>query len=250
MASAPQALSPKVAAPPPRINPEKLTEIPINNGQDRANLMREVDPKGAIVVHAVKKSSYVHDRLHALGRITNEQYDAAERFRKDFERANLSGRFSTIDLFRSAGGTSGHMSDSVAEARARVNAALDQLGMRKSGKSMSQSCMWFVVGCGDTIESWSLRIRNSGENMSEGKATGYLDGALEKLAVHYGIVNIRDIKEQASTLAEKRGSMRTIDHVISLVQISAVGDAKDHLLRFNELLKGIKEKIAKSSTVY
>lgn len=246
MALAPQILTSKVVSPPPRINPEKLTEIPINNGQDQAALIREVDPKGAIVVHAVKKSCYVHDRMHDLGRIDNEMYDAAERFRKDFERGHLEGRFASIDLFRSAGGTAGDVSDGVAEARLRIKSALLVLGARKSGKSLSQSCVWFVVGCGHSLELWSLRMRNSGENMSGGKAAGVLYGSLEKLAWHYGLVNTRSIKDRASNLASLRSRMDTLNEVISLAELSAVGDAKDHLNKFTMLLK---DKVAKLKTV-
>lgn len=255
MTIAPQVQTSKVVSPPPRINPEKLTEVPINNGQDRATLIREVDPKGSIVVHAVKKSVYVHDRLHDLGRIDNEMYDAAERFRKDFERAHLEGRFASIDMFRSSGGTTGDVSDGVAEARLRIKAALNSLGIRKNGKSLSQSCVWFVVGCGHTLEQWSLRMRGSGENVeagkepekiSEGKASGILYGALEKLAWHYGLVNTRTIKDRATNLASHRSRLDTLQEVITLVEISAVGDAKDALMKFMQVLK---DKVAKLKTV-
>lgn len=245
MVSTPQSQNLKVASPPARINPEKLTEVPINNGRDQAVLVREIDPKGAIVVHPVKKSAYVHDRMHDLGRIDDEMYDAAEIFRKDFERAHLEGRFASIDLFRSAGGTAGEVSDAVAEARLRVKGALHSLGMRKSGKSLSQSCIWFTVGCGHTFENWSLRMRNSGENMSEGKAAGVLYGALEKLAWHYGLVNTRTIKDRATNLASVRSRKETLQEVITLAELSAVGDAKEAMTRFTQMLK---EKVAKIKT--
>lgn len=252
MAIAPQPQLSKVASPPPRINPEKITEVAINNGHDSAFLTREVDPKGSIVVHAVKKSSYVHDRMHDLGRIDNDMYDAAERFRKDFERAHLAGRYSSIDMFRSAGGTSGDVSDGVAEARIRIKNALTSLGARRDGKSLSQSCAWFVIGCGHTLEQWSLRMRNSAENMSEGKAAGYLCGALEKLAWYYGLVNTRSIKERASSLAEKRGRMAAHEENVTMLELSGIKDAKtpeEALNRFNSLLKTMKDKVAKLKTV-
>lgn len=227
---------------PPRVHPEKLTDIPINNGHDKATLVREVDPKGAIVVHAVKKSSYVHDRMHNIGHIDNEQYDAAERFRKDFERAHLEGRMASIDLFRSSGGTPGEMSDAVMEARLRVKAALGALARRTSGKSISQSCVWFVVGCGETLEQWSRRMRNSGENMSEGKASGWFCGSLEHLAFHYGISNARTIKERATKLAEVRAKNDAFHEVITLAELSAL-DPQMSLLKFTDLLKKKVEKL-------
>ena len=231
------------AAPHPRrISPEHLQEVSVFNNQDKATMVREISPHGEIVVHPVKKSAYVHERWHDLGRIDNELYDAAERFRKDFERGHLEGRFSTIDLFRSAGSTSGNISDSVAEARNRVQSALVSLGIRRTGKSLSQSCVWFVIGCGHTLELWSLRMRNSGEAMSEAKAGGVLYGALEKLAWHYGLVNTRTIKEKASNMAYRRGRQDTLQQVMSLAELSAVGEAKEALLKFGQTLKNLVEK--------
>jgi hypothetical protein len=54
-----------------------------------AQLVREQDPTGAIVVHPVRRSAYVHERLHSLSgpqKLPDELYDAAEKFRIDFER--------------------------------------------------------------------------------------------------------------------------------------------------------------------
>ena len=236
MTVVPQNHQTKVATAPPRLKSEKLTEIAVNNGHDQAFMTRELDPQGAIVVHPVKKSVYVHERWHDLGSIDHEMYDAAERFRKDFERGHLEGRYATIDLFRSSGGGAGDVSDVVAEARGRIHAALFSLGARKSGKSLSQSCAWFVVGCGMTLEQWSLRMRTSGETMAEAKAAGVLYGALEKLAWHYGIINTRTIKERASKLAEQRASHNTLQKVLTLAELSAL-DPEMSLKKFTELLK-------------
>ena len=236
-----EAAAPRSSAPP-RVNPEKLTEVPINNGRDKAMLVREMSPKGEIVVHAVKRSSYVHDRMHDMGRIDNEMYDAAERFRKDFERAHLEGRFASVDLFRSSGGSTGDISDGVAEARNRIKSALFSLGARKSGKSLSQSCVWFVVGCGSNLEQWSIRMRNSGENMSEGKAAGVLYGSLERLAFHYGISTAKTIKDRASGLAYKRGRLDERQDLIAEMEMSSV-DPQMSLAKFTRLLKNKVEKL-------
>ncbi len=53
-------------------------------------LRREVDPTGKIVEHRVRRSAYVHERLHNLTgpqKLPDELYDAAEKFRQGFERA-------------------------------------------------------------------------------------------------------------------------------------------------------------------
>jgi len=50
-------------------------------------LRREVDPAGKIVEHRVRKSSYVHERMHSAGKVAPALYGAAEKF-----RMALSGR--------------------------------------------------------------------------------------------------------------------------------------------------------------
>jgi hypothetical protein len=67
-------------------------------------LRREVDPNGQIVEHRVRNSAYVHDRMHSAGKLAAELYAAAEKFRLDFERAQLSGSYARSDLFRTRAG--------------------------------------------------------------------------------------------------------------------------------------------------
>ena len=78
--------------------------------------------------------------------------------------------------------------------------------------------------------------------MSEAKAGGVLYGALEKLAWHYGLVNTRTIKEKASNMAYRRGRQDTLQQVMSLAELSAVGEAKEALLKFGQTLKNLVEK--------
>jgi hypothetical protein len=79
-------------------------------------LRREVDPTGKIVEHRVRKSSYVHERMHAAGKLVGELYGAAEKFSTDFERAQLSGTYARTDLFRTRAGK-GEITDKVAAAK-------------------------------------------------------------------------------------------------------------------------------------
>jgi hypothetical protein len=56
-----------------------------------AEVVRECDPSGAIVVYPVRRSAYVHEKLDRLSgpqELAHELYDAAEKFRTDFERAH------------------------------------------------------------------------------------------------------------------------------------------------------------------
>lgn len=48
--------------PSKKPNAEYLGHVEINNGQPHAELRREGNPGGAAVVHAGRKSKYVHER--------------------------------------------------------------------------------------------------------------------------------------------------------------------------------------------
>ena len=130
-----------------------------------AALIREVDPNGAIVVHPVRKSSYVHERMHSTGKLANEFYTAAEKFRIDFEYAQLSGSYARTDLFRTRAGK-GEITDKVAAAKYSISKALDDLGELKDGPSLSQSCIWNVVGLGLTLDDWTGVVRKTGAQMN------------------------------------------------------------------------------------
>jgi len=192
----------------PRKPPEKLGSVPLNSGGSAgkqfggsmqngkfvpnatAEMIREVDPGGAIVSHPVRKSPYVHERLHSTGKIVHELYDAAEKFRMDFERAQLFGNYARLDMFKTRSGKT-EMSDRVAAAKIRINKALESLGRGKDGPNFLQSCSWNVIGSGLTLEDWTGVVRNSGGNMNADKASGILHAALELLAQHYGMIDQR-----------------------------------------------------------
>ena len=72
-------------------------------------------------------------------------YDAAEKFRLDFERAQLSGNCARLDLFKARSGRQ-EMSDNVAMAKVRIDKAFDALGNGRDGESFSRSCVGHGVG--------------------------------------------------------------------------------------------------------
>jgi hypothetical protein len=185
----------------------------VQNGHADVSMVRETSPDGQIVYHAVKKSGYAHERLHALKRISNEMYDAAERFSSDFIKASLDGRYATLDMNRSSSRSNHIMSDSVVEARQRVAAAQQSMGAGSLSQSLSKSCVWYVVGCGETLEKWSLRIRNSGRSFSEAQASGVLISALERLAYHYGLTNEQRVRRDIG----QDGFIKGVQHAILLV---------------------------------
>src|ERR1700677_1898138 len=100
---------------------------------------------GEIVAHPVRRSPYVHERLHSLDKLAYELYQAGEKFRTDFERAQLMGNYARLDMFKTRSGKT-EMSDTVAAAKIRINKALEALGRGKDGPNMLQSCAWNVVG--------------------------------------------------------------------------------------------------------
>ncbi len=186
--------------------PESLGIVRINNGQNAAALVREQDPAGAIVVHAVRRSAYVHERLHSLSgphKLPDELYDAAEKFRIDFERAQLAGNYARLDLFSTRSGKA-EQSDKVGEAKYRVSKALADLGDGTKDTSASQSCIWSVVGLGMTLEEWTQHYRNSGKGMNTDKASGIFLVALERLAISHGMVDTGRLKSMSNDRAYAR----------------------------------------------
>ena len=159
---------------PKKKTAEHLGTIRINNGQHAADLVRERCPSGSTVVHAVRRSSsHVHERLHATGKLAHELYDAAEKFRLDFERAQLSGNYARLDMFKTQGGRQ-EVSNGVATAKIRVRKVLDAIGGTRDQPTFSQSCVWNVVGAGLTLNDWTRKIRDGGGAMNADKASGVL----------------------------------------------------------------------------
>lgn len=214
----------------PQKPPENLGTVRINNGQDAANLVREQDPTGAIVVHPVRKSAYAHERLHSTGKLANELYDAAEKFRMDFERAQLSGNYARLDMFKTRSGRQ-DMSDNVAAAKIRINKALEALGRGKDGPNLLQSCAWNVIGAGLTIEGWTGMVRQSGAGMNADKGGGVLHGCLEMLALHYGMIDMGRLASLKQDSAYGRGIRDFLDFV-SVFATTAQGGEKTVIGRF------------------
>jgi hypothetical protein len=214
----------------PQKPPENLGTVRINNGQDAANLVREQDPMGAIVVHPVRKSAYVHERLHSTGKLANELYDAAEKFRMDFERAQLSGNYARLDMFKTRSGRQ-DMSDNVATAKIRINKALEALGRGKDGPNLLQSCAWNVVGSGLTLEGWTGMVKQSGAGMNADKASGVLHGCLEPMGLHYGMIDMGRLASLKQDSAYGRGIRDFLDFV-SIFATTAQGGEKTVIGRF------------------
>jgi hypothetical protein len=123
--------------------PENIGTVPVVPHAS-AQLVREQDPTGAIVV---------------------------QKFRIDFERAQLSGNYARLDLLSTRSGKA-EQSDKAGEAKYRISKALDDLGNGTKDTSASQSCIWNVIGLGLALEEWTLQYRNSGKRMNLDKVSG------------------------------------------------------------------------------
>ena len=198
--------------------PEKITEINIYNGRETAPLIRELSPdKNEIVAHAIRKGGYAHERMFQNKMIDEEMHKAGERFRQDFERGHLRGYFAKLDMLRSGGGRE-NLTDGIMAAREKATRALGALGAKRDGSaSLSASCVWLVVGEGETLETWSRRLNWGGRGMVTTKASGILIAALERLAFHYGYLDSREIKERSAS----RGFADGIRCAVTFLNLSA-----------------------------
>jgi len=200
---------------------ENLAEVDILNGQEKADLIRDTDPDGLIVEHRIKRGNYVHERLYNNGKgsLEKELYLAAENFRMNFERGHMAGQFAKLNMFR-AKVSRFEITDNVVAARTNVIRALDQLGHNKDGSlNLSSSIVWFVVGEGHSLEEWTTRIRWNGKPMDSKKATGVLIAVLERLALHYGLIQVSAIKDRVGRSGFKHG----VQHVYDFIKVYCAG---------------------------
>jgi hypothetical protein len=137
-------------------------------------------------------------------------FAAAEKFRMDFERARLIGSYARLDLFKTRAGQQ-EMSDRVAFAEARIRDALNAQGRGKEGQSHSQSCVWNVVGLGLNLDQWTDLTRRDGGSMNPDKAAGILHGCLERLGLHYGMIDVGRLGAISHDQAYGRGVKAAID---------------------------------------
>lgn len=176
----------------------------LNNGQVEATLYRESDPEGHMVVHARRHETYPHERMFAKGHIAVELMRAGERFRQDYETAHLAANPPAVNLLKASGGGKGEMSDHELAAKQRIKAAITALGRDTLTASVIQHC----VGEGTTLTDWSVRLSwGGGPRMDKNRASGLLTAGLERLAVHYGELSIRGVREEATRRTRRQAAL-------------------------------------------
>lgn len=226
-----------------RYAPEKIAVIPLYNGKATADIVRELAPTGEIVAHAIKHGTHVHERMHAKGTLSDDGFRAAEEFRNDFARAHMAGKYATIDLFRVRGLPTPNSSDAVATARDNVKLALRAFSSVKHGKpglSVNQSAVWFLIGCGDSLEDYAWRMRSNGISMTPDRASGMVTTLCDTLALHYGIIRVSDIKENAARQVGELNFRRGLGAALDLAKVMAASQWKtpqDFLAEFNRQLE-------------
>jgi hypothetical protein len=137
----------------------------------RARAMRSVDLLGA---------------LARRGTITAPMARAGRRFASAFHMAWFD-TIQTMDMAGANGGVPGgrgaEMSEARVCARIEVAAAMDVLG---GYGAPTGRAAWFVIGCGDTIETWARRERfGHGRCLNPTAACGIVIGTLAVIEAFY-----------------------------------------------------------------
>jgi hypothetical protein len=116
-------------------------------------------------------------------------------------------------------------------AKIRISKALNELGNGRDGESLSQSCVWNIVGLGLTLEGWTALIRRGGGSMYSDKAAGLLLSCLERLALHYGILDKNRLNAIGRDTAYAR-AIRDFFDLINVFAAAAQGPEKNAMGRF------------------
>jgi hypothetical protein len=151
---------------------EVLRSETINGGRDRADLVRDSDTRGNVVVYQVNKTQRMADRLYDQGKLDPKQYDAANQLRDLWEISGISvARVGAAAWGRVSGGDHAHIGND--EAMARYT-----LAMRQMGRDRTRLLQDVVIGDMHP-DVWGRRWRCDALIM--------LQRALDALARHWGV---------------------------------------------------------------
>lgn len=155
----------------------------MNNGRDRAHIVREQEPGGReapFVTHQRVLTNRMADRLFERGKINIDQKNAANKLRDDYERGVpkvgvLSAQDASVPYVSGGGGTGITLGDE--ESGERFDIAMRQLGRDWRG------VVRFVVIDEGTPDAYGARTRSNGLAM--------LQCSLDALVRHYGLIGKR-----------------------------------------------------------
>jgi len=155
-----------------RAKPQVIRSEIVNNGRDRADVVRAAGPDGTVAVFAINRTQRMVDRLFDRGAIDGRQYGAATRLRDLWERARLvTADLGAHDLYRISGGEREWVGDEAAFRRY-------MLAMRQMGRDGRRILSDVVIG-DMAPEAWGRRYRCDGLLM--------LRGQLDRLAKWWGM---------------------------------------------------------------
>jgi hypothetical protein len=144
----------------------------INNGHDRADVVRGAGPDGTVAVFAMNRTQRMVDRLFDRGMIDGRQYSAANQLRDLWEQAGLCmADLSAGSLDRVSGSTHEWVGDDTAFRRYT-------LAMRQMGRD-GRKILFDVVISDMAPDVWGRRYRCDGVLM--------LQGQLGRLATWWGL---------------------------------------------------------------
>ncbi len=145
--------------------------VPLYGGREYGDFVDEPDESGSI---AVRLRVTTQTPVERLGRERPDEFphryiNAANKFREHFEMAHLGPTFAGLD----PDGVMGlhrqpepEITDAELYHREEVNKAFAAVGQ------IGGSLLWYVVGCGEDLETWCWRISQSYKNHAWGGRCG------------------------------------------------------------------------------
>jgi hypothetical protein len=155
--------------------------VELYGGRDKGIILRESDPETGRVVHHVRKMDFLDNWLEA-GRITRDQYYAAQDFRVNFRIMGGGERYKTIFDITNTSSRGGHSDplSGAADARRYVEACLNPLGAK------AKEALWHIVGLEWSLNQYVEQKRLAGYSMTRDTAAGLVEAALEVIAMVHG----------------------------------------------------------------
>lgn len=155
---------------------EVVDEVPTDS---RANSRPRIQKAEPTTVHTLYARGILGDKE---GDEAKKRLAGAVTFQGKFDRANLGGKYASLDIEVGPLGLTGGGSDPVTRARDEVAAALESL------PKICRDITWYVIGCDNKIDDavWRLKGRPGGIQ-NRHHAVGVLLCAMDGLRDFYRI---------------------------------------------------------------
>lgn len=125
-------------------------------------------------LRSARKVESVLDRMLRTGSIDEQMHACGEKYARCFHKAHA---VSSVTLFEpTIKGSDDIFTEELLNARASIDEATKMVG---GERSITASCLWFVIGWGESLNTWAAR---QAKPLNERVAAGILIGALATLA--------------------------------------------------------------------